>query len=301
MQKISQEIFLKWKISILIGLMTTGCSADINSKKEPLEGIANNQINVSGKGESMKSSIKPPASWFWSHDIDPNHIHDVVLPSKHLVRLSVYGRDKMRRFASISYAEPGIESVYLQDIAVTELENKIASIEARPISITGDDIHGQLRFSLILLKGPGPKTTVHVDLNDAEFKQLSSDQQRISDFTTYVVDGIRKYAAIVEERGGPSLIFTRIIAQELKAELRKNNVTPVRVRGFSESGIRYLTAVAERLDVGDWNWYDAIDGDTVAKKLDANNAYPFDLDAYRTEDGSHEVRYTVIMYRDPKY
>ncbi|PXX17627.1 hypothetical protein [Nitrosomonas ureae] len=297
MKKISQEIFLKWMISVLIGIITTGCSAEIKPRKEALEVIKNIKTDGSERSKFMKFSRKPPASWFWSHDIDPAHIHDVMMPGMHLVRLSVYGNDKRRRFASISYAEESeIKSIYLQDIAVTDLDDNIARTGARPISITGSKIKDQLRFSLALHKDPGPKTTVHTDLNEAGLNQLISPQHRISDFTVYIVDGTPKYAAIVEERPGPSIVLARVSAAELEVHLRDNNLTPIRVRGFSEGGIRYFTAVAERIDVADWHWYDNLDSDTLAQKLDANNAYPFDLDTYRTEDDVHAVRFTVIMY-----
>ncbi|WP_258195800.1 hypothetical protein [Nitrosomonas ureae] len=39
MKKISQKIFLKWMISVLIGIITTGCSAEIKPRKEALEVI----------------------------------------------------------------------------------------------------------------------------------------------------------------------------------------------------------------------------------------------------------------------
>ena len=207
----------------------------------------------------MKFSRKPPESWFWSHDIEPDHIDDVLLPGMHLARLSVYGGGKNRRFAAISFRESGIESIYLQDIAAAELDSKIADIQAYPLSITADEVNGQPYFSLVLQKGSAPKTSVHTELDETGLSRLIDDQHRISDFTTYVAGGIRKYAAIVEERSGPSSVFIHVTAKELDTKLREHNVTPVRLRGFSESGVRYFTAVAERLDVGNWAWYDDID------------------------------------------
>lgn len=298
MYRTARLIFSKWIVCVVSGMIMIGCTTDINLKTDPPGIKENNQITQtesSNKGEAMKFSRKPPASWFWSHDIDPDHIDDVLLPNMHLVRLSVYGSGKMRRFASISFQEAGVESSYLQDVTAAELDSKIADTGARPVSITADEVNGQPLFSLVLQKGLESKTNVHTNLDETGLNQLINDQHRIADFTTYLVGGIRKYAAIVEERPGPSLVFAHVTAKELGAQLRKHNVTPVRVRGFSEGGARYFTAVAERLDVGDWDWYDDIDGDTVASKLDSNNAYPFDLDAYRNEQG---VRYTVVMYRD---
>jgi|GEM_PF-2254175 len=298
MHHTSQTIHLAWLASALIGIMTLGCTTEINLNTDPVDTTENNQTTQTEsltKGESMKFSRKPPESWFWSHDIDPHHIDDVLLPGMNLARLSVYGSGKNRRFAAIALREPEIEGVYLQDVAAADLDSKIVEAGARPVSITAADVDGQLRFSLTLQKGPGPKTSVHINLDETGLSQLVNDQHRIADFTTYVADDIRKYAAIVEERPGPSWIFTRVTAKELDAQLRKHDATPVRIRGFIEGGTRYFTAVAERFDVGAWHWYDDIDGDTVASKLDSNNAYPFDLEAYRNERG---VRFTVVMYRD---
>lgn len=298
MHHISQTMHLNWLAAVLIGIMTLACTTEINLNTDPAGTKANSQatqVESSTKGESMKFSSKPPESWFWSHDIDPHHIDDAVLPGMHLTRLSVYGSGKSRRFAAIALRESGIEGIYLQDVAAADLDSKIAGTGARPVSITAADVDGQLRFSLTLQKGSEPKTSMHINLDEAGLNQLINDQRRIADFTTYVAGGVRKYAAIVEERPGPSWVFTHVTAKELDAQLRKHNATPLRIRGFVEGGTRYFTAVAERFDAGAWHWYDDIDGDTVASKLDSNNAYPFDLEAYRDERGVH---FTVVMYRD---
>ena len=243
----------------------------------------------------MKFSIKPPESWLWSHDIAPDYIDDVLMPGWHLTRLSSYGTGTNRRFAAIVYRQPGIEGHYLRDVTAAELDGKIAATNARPVSITAVETDDQPRFTLALQQGSEPETKVLTGLDEAGLNQLINGRQHIADLTSYVSAGVRRYAVIVEERPGPSLIFSRVTAKELDAQLRKHNVTPVRIRGFSEGGVRYFTAVAERLDTGKWAWYDDVDGDTVAGKLESNNAYPFDLDAYRTGQG---VRYTVVMYRD---
>lgn len=243
----------------------------------------------------MKFSIEPPQSWLWSHDIAPDYIDDVLMPGWHLTRLSSYGTGTNRRFAAIVYLQPGIEGHYLRDVTAAELDGKIAAMNARPVSIAAAETDDQARFTLALQQGSEPGTKVLTGLDEAGLNQLTNGRQRIADLTSYVSAGVRRYAVIVEERPGPSLIFSRITAKELDAQLRKHNVTPVRIRGFSEGGVRYFTAVAEHLDGGKWAWYDDIDGDAVASKLESNKAYPFDLEAYRTGQG---VRYTVIMYRD---
>lgn len=239
---------------------------------------------------------KPPESWFWSHDIQTNHVDDVVLPGMHLMRLSIYGTGKMRRFAAISFREVGAESVYLVDVPAAEVAAKVADAGAHPVSITADTDGGDLRFSLVLHKGPGSLSSLHLDLDEAGLCKLADDQHCIADFTTYVVGGARKYAAIVEERSGPSWVLPNVTAQELDAKLLELGATLVRLRSFAEgTGPRRFTAVAERINVGRWAWYADIDGDTVARHLNTNDSYPFDLEAYRDDRG---VRYNVVMYRD---
>ncbi len=275
---------------IFIVMITIGCTTEINVKNTP--------HSDSSKGESMKFSRKPPESWFWSHDIQHHHLEDLPFPGARLMRISAYSAaagEKGRRFAAIVFQEPGENTSTLQDVPATELENRLAGSTQRPVSITADEVEGQPRFSLVLHKGAGPETKVVIDLDAQGLAQLANDQRRISDVTTYLAGGVRKYAAIVEERPGPSFVFTHVTAKELDAKLRKYGATPVRIRGFFEGGTRYFTAVGERFESGNWKWYDNIDGDTVASELDSNNSYPFDLDAYRNEQGVH---YTVIMYRD---
>jgi len=287
-------IFSRWMTCMTIGLMTIGCTTDIDIKHN------SQNAGTSRKGDFMTFSRKPPDSWFWSHDIQPHHLDDLPFPGSRLMRISAYSAlsgEKGRRFAAIIFQETGTDSSVVHDIPLAELEARMTSSGERPVSITAEDVTGQPYFSLVLHQEPGPDVKISTDLDAAGLSQLSNDQRRIADFTSYVVNGVRKYAAIVEERSGPSLVFTRVTAKELEAQLRKHNVTPVRIRGFSEGNERFFTAVAERFDAGSWNWYDHIDADTVADKLEAHNAYPFDLEAYRTEQG---IRYTVIMYRDRK-
>lgn len=291
-------IFLKQVVSVLMAVLITACTTDSNPKTNPPGKQENNRTNGTESAkqeEAMKFSIKPPESWLWSHDIAPDYIDDVLMPGWHLTRLSSYGTGTNRRFAAIVYRQPGIEGHYLRDVTAAELDDKIAAMNARPVSITADETDNQAHFTLALQQGSEPETKVLTGLDEAGLSQLINGRQRIADLTSYVSAGVRRYAVIVEERPGPSLIFSRVTAKELDAQLRKHGVTPVRIRGFSENGVRYFTAVAERLDVGKWAWYDDIDGDAVASKLESNKAYPADLEAYRTAQG---VRYTVVMYRD---
>ena len=238
----------------------------------------------------------PPESWFWSHDIEPDNFNNVVTPGSRLVCLSSYGTGDRRRFAAILFMEPGPERSYVIDLDAAEIEAHLRQSDARPVAITVDADDSRRRFSLLLEKGPGPLTSVHVDLDEASVRKLLDDRHGIADFVTYIADGARKYAVILEERSEPSWFLTNVTAQELDARLADLGATILRLRTYVADGQRRFAAVAERSDAGKgaW-WYTGIDGDTVARKLDRNHAYPFDLDAVRDEQG---VRYTVVMYRD---
>jgi hypothetical protein len=123
---------------------------------------------------------------------------------------------------------------------------------------------------------------------------LLDDRHGVADLATYAAGGARKYAAIVEERTGPSWLFTGVTAHELDAKLVEHGAVLTRVRAYAEGGQQRFAAVAERVEPGSWAWFGAIDPDAVARNLERNEAYPVDLDATRDDAG---VRFSVVMYR----
>jgi hypothetical protein len=288
--KVSQKLFLI--AVVLLGWLTSECS---NKKRLFLKDSNTLQTEQKTKEiDSMKFSRKPPVGWIWSHDIELNQLGEIAMANYHLVRLCIYGNGENRRFAAISFSETGVSEVSLKiDMIASELNKKI---NGTATSITCDEINNELRFSVLFQKESGTRTSIYTDLDQAGLIGLNTDKNRIADFTTYTNGGgMRRYAAILEERSGSSIVFAHLTAQELDAQLRKSYFTPVRIRGFFEDGTHYFTAVAEDIDVGEWAWYHDLTDDEVASKLERHNAYPADLQAYRDERG---VRYNVVMYRD---
>ena len=241
---------------------------------------------------------KPPETWFWSHDIKSGQIDSVLMPGMRLVRLSSYGTGTARRFAALvfKFKEPGPVRTYALDLDAAALAARVGDTGARPVGITVDaGADAAPRFSVVLEAGPGPLSRVHVDLEEAGVRALLDDHHAIADVATYVVAGVRKYAVILEDRDGPSWFFTGVAAQELDARLLELGAALVRVRAYTAGGRPLFAAVAEPSRVAGWAWYAELDGDGVARNLEGNSAYPFDLDATRGDRG---VRFTVVMYRD---
>jgi len=237
---------------------------------------------------------KPPESWFWSHDIRPTQIDSVVMPGTRLMRLSSYGRGEARRYAAVVFKAPGPERSYALELDAAALAARLRDTGARPVSITvSEDL--PRRFSVVLETGPGSPSSLHVDLDEAGVRALVDDQHGIVDFATYAVDGARKYAAIVEDRPGPSWFLAGLTANQLDAALLEREARLVRVRGYGDGGRRAFAAVAEPAGPASWAWYAELDGDRVARNLETNHAYPFDLDATRDDRGVH---LTVVMYRE---
>jgi hypothetical protein len=148
---------------------------------------------------------------------------------------------------------------------------------------------------VVLETGPGPLSSVHVDLDEAGLRGLIDGQHAIADLATYTDGGVRRFAAILEERTGPSWLFVGATAAELDAQLLAHDAQLVRLRAYVEAGRPRLLAVAERARSASWAWYADLDGDAVARNLESNTAYPADLDATRDDRG---VRFTVVMYRE---
>jgi hypothetical protein len=238
---------------------------------------------------------KPPETWFWSHDIKPTQIDAVIVSGTRLMRLSSYGQGTARRFAALLHMDGGPERSYALDLDAAALAGRLRDTGARAVSITatvGND--GVPRFSVLLESAPGAVSSVHVDLDAAGVSGLVDDGHCIADIATYAVGGARRFAAIVEERTGPSWVFTGTTPAELDAQLLALDATLVRLRAYFDGPVLRLAAVAERARVGTWAWYADLDADGVARNLEGNSAYPVDLDAMRDLEG---VRYAVVMYR----
>ena len=239
---------------------------------------------------------RPPETWFWSHDIKSTQIDSVVMPGTRLIRLSSYGPADRRRFAALLYQDTGPERRYALDLDAAALAARLRDTGARPVAITAgpaEGDHGAVRFSVVLETGPGPLSSVHVDLDEAGVRALLDDRHCIADLTTYTAGGARRFAVIVEERTGPSWLFVGVSPAELDAQLLELGATLVRLRSYAGAEGARLAAVAERVRVARWAWYADLDANGVARKLEDNAAYPVDLDAVRDDRG---VRFSVVMY-----
>ena len=246
---------------------------------------------------------KPPETWFWSHDIKSTQIDSVVMPGTRLMRLSAYGGTDRPRFAALIYKDAGPERRYALDLDAAALAARLRETGERPVSITaGPAGDGGVRFSVVLETGPGPLSSVHVDLDEAGVRALLDDQHCIADLATYTAGGARRFAVIVEDRTGPSWLFLGVPPAELDARLLELGGALVRLRSYVDAGVPRLAAVAERARATSWAWYADLDADGVARKLEDNDAYPVDLDAMygpRGGPGAEPpgVRFTVVMYR----
>ena len=223
---------------------------------------------------------KPPETWFWSHDIKSTQIDSVVMPGTRLIRLSAYGGADRRRFAALVYQDTGPERRYALDLDAAGLAARLHDTGARPVAITAaPDETGAARFSVVLETGPGPLSSAHVDLDEAGLRALLDDQHCIADLATYTAGGGRRFAAIVEERTGPSWLWVGVSPAELDAGLLEHGAALVRLRAYPGADGPRLAAVAERARATSWSWYADLDADGVARKLEDNAAYPVDLDA----------------------
>jgi Bacterial tandem repeat domain 1 len=237
---------------------------------------------------------RTPDAWYWSYDIQAGDLPSVLTPGMRLIRLSAYRNGDKQRYAALVYQDSGPERKWLLDLEASAIEGALAAASARAVSIAVDDAGPAPRFSLVTQVGPGPLSSLHVDLDDAAARALVDDAHGIVDFATYRVGGQRRYAVIREERSGPSWWLAGLTEHQLDRELIAHGAALTRVRSYVDGGVRYFTAVAEKLE-GSWAWYADLDADAVGRNLEANASYPVDLDTHRDERG---LRFTVVMYRD---
>ena len=241
------------------------------------------------------SSKKPPESWFWSHDIEPDQIPDtLVVPGARMVRLASYGEGPRLRFVNILYKEPGTPHAWLLGLDAAALGHKLAESGAHPVSIdTYLDPEGARRYAVVTGQGPAPVTSLHVDLDEAGVRRLLEGGRRIVDFVTYPGAGARRYAVIVEEHREPGMWLTGLDARQLDEKVLALGARLWRVRSYSENGARRYAAALEKSAGGRWAWYADLDGDALGRKLEENHAYPVDIDPVPE---AHPVRFNVVMY-----
>jgi hypothetical protein len=240
---------------------------------------------------------KPPEAWFWSYDIDPTDLDSVLLGGVRLARLSSYRKGAAPRLAALIYQDGGPARHYALGLDAAAALARVRDTGERPVAITAAPGDDAARFSLVTEAGPGPVSTLHLDLDEAGLRALCDDKHAIADLATYTAGGARRYAAVIEERAQASWLFTGVTAKELDAKVLEHGAALVKVRPYVEGGRQLFAAVAERLEPGPWAWYAFAERDTIAKKLDENRAYPVDLDVTRDEAG---LRFTVVMYRNPR-
>jgi hypothetical protein len=234
-----------------------------------------------------------PEHWLWSHDIKPDQIASLGPPGWSLMSLSSYGDLDRRRFAAVLHKGPGAGRIPVLDLEPSAIEARLRHARVSAVAITaGSGLRPHL--SVLVESGPDAGTRVAAGLSEDELRALLGRPGGVADITTYTVRGERQYAVVLDPRAGPSLLFTGVTAGQLRRELRRSGATVTRLRAYVEDGQPLLAAVAERSARGFSAWYDGLDADGVAQKLDRHRAYPVDLGATRDDQG---VRYTVVMRR----
>jgi hypothetical protein len=129
-----------------------------------------------------------------------------------------------------------------------------------------------------------PGRAVQTDLTADELTALIDGGQTVVDLATYLRDGSRCFAAIVEPGdSGGCLFFPSLSPDEVRPTLGPRGVLPTRVRPYhvGPAGWR-LAASAERGRGTAWSVVvvvDVDDVDDVSGHLEKLRAYPLDLDA----------------------
>jgi len=237
----------------------------------------------------------PPASWFWSHDIEPSQIHQFCVPGSRLVRLSGYGPAGRRRFASLNYLDSGAGAAQVVEGEPAELLTAQPQAGCEPVTVTVSTVDPRPRLVMALQPVPGPAPSLHLDVPEPDAVELvAGGGYGVTDLATYLVDGARRYALIVQPRNLPCWLLTGLTEGQLRRRLKELDATVVRLRRYAEQGERRLVAVAQPAEGRPALWYTDLSADQVARRLEQHHAYPIDLDADHDERG---VRFSVVMRR----
>jgi hypothetical protein len=231
------------------------------------------------------SVVRPaPRSWFWSHDIQPDQMADLAMPGMRLQRLASYrrGAQASRRFAALYYDDDGAIAAASRSWLVDADDD--TAIDHGPlaagVSVDVAPADGDVRFTLILEAQPNPARTLHTDLSAAGLTALLDGDHAVLDLATYLRDGTRLYAAVIEHRDDQgSSFFPELAQREVRATLGPRGVLPTRARAYhSPIGWR-MAVVGERARGIAWSVHADVNADDVSSRLEQHRAYPLDLDA----------------------
>ena len=221
-----------------------------------------------------------------------------MMPGMQLMRISAYGKAEGLRYAAWSYRQGCDDaSSYLLDRSANELHNELARSVGHPVGLTNHWDAGRNRFSLVLQRCGVSAASLVTGLSAPDLLGLSRQgQKQPRDVVTYVENGMRRFAVLLEEATSPFVVLVDADAREVEQSLRKLGMVLVRLRGYEVNEQRRFVAVARKMTVGSWKWFDGLTADAVASELNGGNGYPVDLDAHK--DSSGQIRYSLVMYRD---
>jgi hypothetical protein len=237
-----------------------------------------------------------PRFWFWSHDIQPNQVAGLDMPGMRLRRLANYrrGREATRRFAALYHDDDGaLAPSHTWLIDVDAASAAVQGSRAASITVDVAPENGKVSFTLVLEAQPHPGRAVHADLTSDELTELLDGTQAVVDFATYLRDGSRCLAVIVEptEAGG-SMFFPALSPGEVRSTLGPRSVVPTKARAFNIGPAGWRVAViGEHVRGTSWSVLVDIDADDVSEKLEHLQAYPLDLDAV---GHGMSVRFAVV-------
>jgi len=136
---------------------------------------------------------------------------------------------------------------------------------------------GVVGFTLVLEAQSCPGRAVHTDLSADESTALLNGDQVVVNLATYLRDGSRCFAAIVEPGdSGGSVFFPSLNPEEVRTTLGPRGLIPTRARAYHVGPAGWRLAVsAERGRGTSWSVVVDVDVDDVAERLEKLQAYPF--------------------------
>jgi hypothetical protein len=228
--------------------------------------------------------IRPaPRFWFWSHDIQTDQIGGLVMPGMRLQRLVSYrrGAQTARRFAALYHDDLGAivpSRTWLVDLDATTAATFGPRAEAVSVDVVPGS--GEVLFTLVVDAEPNPARVLHADLDAAGMTALLDGDHTVVDVATYLRDGMRCFAAIVEPSvGRGSMFFPALTRDEVRRTLRAHGALPTRARAYHSPAGWHLAVVAERTTGTGWSVHVDVDADDVSRRIEQQHGYPLDLDA----------------------
>lgn len=303
----------------LIATLGTACIAELgepgpdpaaseDAEEALLAGLgrADLQPAVAGVAELADRRLMNPTGWYWVTGVSASQLAAKVDEGYRIFDIEVESTDPYR-FSAAMVANQGVHQQtwwWYYGKTATEIQSLISANDARIIDLEIDFVGGNKRYAAVMVSNTGSEARSWWYYSQLTFDQVGDELgekgARLIDLDSYVLGGVRYYAAVMIPNQGVDAVdwwyYSGLTASEVSAKLSEKDarITDIEVRSVGSNGPLFAVLM-ERSAGHTWWWYHGKTMSEVNELTSQNGARIIDIEPYDTSAGK---RFAVVMLRN---